>query len=110
MNLENSLRMIGCSADFWCAVSGVSPARWSRILRGTAKLSGQEERELAGIIRELQSLVQDASPHILDFRNVAVVKLLLEKQRQGVRVVSVPVGTDSVEFESEMARVKSDRS
>jgi hypothetical protein len=106
MNLENGLRTIGCSADFWCAVSGVSPARWSRILRGTAKLSGQEELELAGIIRELQSLVQDASPHILDFKNVAVVRLLLEKQRQGVRIVTVPVGADSVDFENEIARVK----
>ena len=95
--IKNKLDAMGCPADVFCLLTGVSPTRWSRALRGLAPLGGHEIESLSKIAEELTGLVQDAEPFPLSFKNPAIIKQLLEDRRQGIRWIPLCLGRKDVE-------------
>ena len=101
--IKNKLDAMDCSADVFCSLSGISPTRWSRALRGLAPLGGHEIESLSKIAEELAGLVNDSAPIPVSFRDPRVIKSLLEKRKRGLRLIPIPVGPAEVigEIESE---------
>ena len=100
--------ILNCSADFLCAVSGVSSKKLSRFMKDIAPLTGPELEQLMSTIRELRGLQQDAHPLPLAFSNARIIGGLLEKRRAGLRIVPILVGPDEVveQIELEMETAK----
>ena len=104
----DALNVLNCSADFLCAVAGISPKKLSRFMKDIAPLSGPELEMLMDTIRQLEGLQQDAHPLPLAFTNARIIGGLLEKRRAGLRIVPILVGpneiVDQIELEMAIAR------
>jgi hypothetical protein len=102
MNIKNTLDCIACPAGVFCLLAGISETRLSRAFRGVQPLGGPEIEKLTKVLAELTSLVEDAEPYLLSFRNPQRVKALLEQRRAGLRLVLIPLGPPNLiaEFES----------
>jgi hypothetical protein len=105
-NIKSTLDRIGCNASLFCLLAGISETRLSRAMRGIQPLGGGEIEPLLKVLEELTSLVRDAEPYSLSFRNPERIKSLLEKRRQGLRLILVPLGPPHLieEFESEQSK------
>jgi hypothetical protein len=95
--IKNKLDALGCPADVFCLLTGVSPTRWSRALRGLAPLSGPEIESLSKVAEDLAGLVHDAKPFPLSFRSPTTIKRLLEDRQSGVRWIPIQIGGEAEE-------------
>ncbi len=83
-NIEATLRRLKISDAIWCAISGVSTARWSKILRGTAVVNGAESLRLQNLVTEIDQLARDAQPYQMPTRDAVAIKKLLADRRAGI--------------------------
>jgi hypothetical protein len=88
---------IGCAANSFCVYAGVSEIRWSRACHGSKPLSEYESLQATKTAEELAGLAADAAPFPLSFRNIEIIRRLLEDRRQGTRWIPLSVGGKEVE-------------
>jgi transcriptional regulator with XRE-family HTH domain len=91
MLIKNTLDRLGCSADIFCVLAGISQSRLSRALRGIQPLTGPECQALSKIAEDLSALADGAMPFTLSFRNLEAVRTLLEHRRNGIRWVATVI-------------------
>jgi hypothetical protein len=101
-HIKAKLETIGVSADVFCTLGKISHSKWSRALRGVENFNGDTIVRLSQLADELTGLARDAEPYILSFKNAESVARLLEWRRVGLRLIPIPVGSESIvaQFES----------
>jgi len=88
MSLSNDLhrmkqQALGVSVDALAELSQIGARRLSPYLGGTRGLPAVELERLEKTLSDLNRLAQVASPFPLSYRNVAVIRDLLERMRNG---------------------------
>jgi hypothetical protein len=72
-------------------------------MRGASPFTGPECQSLSKLIEEMKSLMEDALPYQISFKNPVAIKQLLDMRRRGLRYIPVPLGPRHLveEFENE---------
>jgi|KBSMisStaDraftv2_1062788.scaffolds.fasta_scaffold1757214_1 hypothetical protein len=94
-NLKNELDHLEITADAFCTLAEISGAKWSRALRGTIVLPGDELLRLAEVVRSLREISEDALPFVINFRDLTSVRHLLKHKENQVICVLLPTNLDS---------------
>jgi len=85
-----TLEMLGISAQNWCLLAGISPAKWSRAINpdrpGGVPLTGNELLCLAKIAEDLKEIAGGSDPLPIDFRNVEAIGRVLALLQSGVKM------------------------
>src|SRR2546430_584475 len=92
--IDQQLRKLGCSAEVFCGIAEISPARWSRSLRGVLTLPGPEIVRLMKIVQSLQEISIAAEPFRIDFRDLDSVRRLFDHSQNKIMWNAVPVVTE----------------
>jgi hypothetical protein len=87
MDAANRLQRLGCPGEVFSQCAGISPSKFSRAVRGVVSLNGPEIITLLGVIAEFEGLAQDALPYPVNFKNAAMIGVLIDYRRSGVRFI-----------------------
>jgi hypothetical protein len=100
--IQDTLRDLNCPTGMFLHLCDICDNRWAKGLR-CQDFSGPELETMMRIRKELSDLADDAQPYRLSFKDAAHIGSLLERRRQGMRWVMVPLGPAHLreQFESD---------
>jgi hypothetical protein len=79
--IREHIARLGCSSDFLCSLSGITPTKMSKAIRGLVSLTGPEVITVDSTLAELDALVKAFAPVPISLENPRIIGDLLEDIR-----------------------------
>ena len=79
--IQEKMRSLGCTSDFFAVLAGIPPSRLSQAFRAIKPLSNSDGEMLIGLLKDLEALTASVAPVPVSFRNPIVIRDLLAARR-----------------------------